>query len=69
MSINDFERFEDNAHKLMAEAMRLSVQHLESLDSPPAKGAAAHLLQQAVVAFVGATNVLLFVLRHLIRKV
>lgn len=69
MQINDFEHFEDSANKLMAEAMKLSVRHLESLESPPPQGAAAHLLQHAVVAFVSATNVLIFVLRHLIRKV
>ncbi len=63
MSKHDIDRFEENARKLMDEAMRLSRRRLESAGLPRPKGSITHLLQDAVIGFVGVTNLLIGILR------
>ncbi len=65
---HDIDSFEDNIRKLIHEAMNLSRRRLESMGLPQPKGAIAHLLQDAVMSFVGAANVLIGVMRQMAGK-
>jgi hypothetical protein len=64
MSQHDIDRFEENARKLIDEAMSLSRRRLESAGLPRPKGAMTHLLQDAVIGFVGVTKLLIGLLRR-----
>lgn len=66
MLAGDLNRLENDARKLMIEAMNLSMRHLESAGCPHSEGSASHLVHHSVMCFVGAANVLICALRQVI---
>ena len=64
MFTNEIDAFEAKAKELMNEAWRLSRENDSAIELPQPQGSIHHLIQLAVIGFVSATKILVFVFRR-----